>query len=339
MDIIERSNLPRSFVLTMSLARDDQARFARFAWMVLAYNVLVVLWGAFVRATGSGAGCGAHWPRCNGVVIPRDPSLETMIEFTHRATSGLAFLAVVAMLWMAFRRFASGHPVRRAAVASMVLMVTEAGVGAGLVLLELVAGNTSQARAWWMAVHLLNTFLLLAAITLTAWYAGGRPRMRVRGQGLAGFLALAPIVLTLVVGVTGALTALGDTLFPKTSVGLTGGAHFLERLRIVHPFLAMGTGVFAVVAASALRRLRPDPATVRLSRVIPALFGIQILAGTVNVVLLAPVWMQIVHLLLADVLWIALVLAAASALAEEPVVDAVRSRPAERGRPAVARRD
>jgi cytochrome c oxidase assembly protein subunit 15 len=301
----------------MSFERDSQARFARYAWLVLAYNVGVVLWGAFVRATGSGAGCGRHWPRCNGVVIPRNPSVETLIEFTHRATSGIALLAVVAMLWMAFRRFPAGHPVRTGAVWSMGLMLTEAAVGASLVLLELVAGNTSQARAWWMAAHLTNTFLLLGAIALTAWWASGGRRVHVRGQGLAGFLALAPIVLTLLVGVTGAITALGDTLFPKTAVGLPDGEHFLERLRIVHPFLAIGTGVLAVAAASALRRLRTDPTTARLSRAVPALFGIQVLAGTVNVVLLAPVWMQLVHLLLADALWLALVLMAASALGEE----------------------
>jgi heme A synthase len=297
--------------------RDPQARFARYAWLVLAYNVGVVLWGAFVRATGSGAGCGRHWPRCNGVVIPRNPSVETLIEFTHRATSGIALLSVVALLWMAFRRFPRGHAARAGAVASMVLMLTEAGVGAGLVLLEYVAGNSSPMRAAWMAVHLTNTFLLLAALALTAWWAGGGRRVRVRGQGLAAFLALAPIVLTLLVGVTGAITALGDTLFPKTSVGLTEGEHFLERLRIVHPFLAIGTGVFAVVAAAGLRRLRPGRTTERLSRAVAALFGIQILAGTVNVVLLAPVPMQLVHLLLADALWLTLVLTAASALAEE----------------------
>jgi cytochrome c oxidase assembly protein subunit 15 len=301
----------------MSSERDPQARFARYAWMVLAYNVAVVLWGAFVRATGSGAGCGRHWPRCNGVVIPRNPSVETLIEFTHRATSGIALLSVVALLWMAFRRFPRGHAARTGAVWSMVLMLTEAGVGASLVLLELVAGNTSGARAWWMAAHLTNTFLLLAAIALTAWWGGGRRRIRLRGQGMAGFLALAPIVLTLLVGVTGAITALGDTLFPKTSVGMDSGTHFLERLRIVHPFLAIGTGVFAVAASAGLRRLRPGATTERLSRAIAGLFGIQIMAGTLNIVLLAPVWMQLIHLLLADAVWLALVLAAASALAEE----------------------
>ena len=306
--------------------RDPQARFARYAWLVLAYNVGVVLWGAFVRATGSGAGCGRHWPRCNGVVIPRNPSVETLIEFTHRATSGIALLAVVGLLWMAFRRFPAGHPVRTGAAWSMVLMLTEAGVGASLVLLELVAGNTSQARAWWMAAHLTNTFLLLGAIALTAWWGSGGRRVRLRGQGLVGWLALAPIALTLLVGVTGAITALGDTLFPKTGVGLSGGQHFLERLRIVHPLLAIATGAFAVIASARLRRLRTDATTTRLTYAVAALFVVQLAAGTLNVILLAPVVMQIVHLFLADALWLTLVLAAASALAEETAGDVVDAR-------------
>jgi heme A synthase len=318
----------------MSPDPHTQRRFARFAWGVLAYNVAVVLWGAVVRATGAGAGCGRHWPRCNGVVIPRDPSVETLIEFTHRATSGIALLAVVAMLWMAFRRFPPGHVVRTGAVWSMVLMLTEAGVGASLVLLSLVAENASMARAWWMALHLTNTFFLLAAIALTAWWASGGRRVRVRGQGRIGFLALAPVALTLLVAVTGALTALGDTLFPKTRVGLDSGTHFLERLRIVHPVLAVVTAVFAIYASAALRRLRPGRTTERLSYAAAALLGLQLVAGVVNVALLAPVWMQIIHLLLADGVWLALVLLAASALAEETADASAAIQPMPRSEPA-----
>jgi heme A synthase len=308
-----------------------QSRFARFAWLVLAYNVAVVLWGAYVRASGSGAGCGRHWPRCNGVVIPRSPSAETLIEFTHRATSGIALLAVVVLLWMAFRRFPARHSVRRGAVASMVLMLTEAGVGAGLVLLEYVAGNASPWRAAWMAVHLTNTFLLLAAIALTAWWASGGRRVRVRGQGLAGVLALAPIALVLLVGITGAVTALGDTLFPKTSVGMDSGVHFLERLRIVHPLLAIVTALFAIFAASRLRVLRPGRRTARLASSSSFLLVIQLIVGVFNVALLAPIPMQIIHLLVADAVWLALVLLAASALGVEDASAAVRVDTRRRG--------
>ena len=122
-----------------------------------------------MRATGSGAGCGSHWPDCNGQIVPRNPSTATLIEFTHRATSGIAFLLVLVQMVLALRIFPRGHRVRRAAVGGFFLMVTEALVGAGLVIFEMVAGNTETARAFWMAAHLLNTFALLAALGLCAW--------------------------------------------------------------------------------------------------------------------------------------------------------------------------
>ena len=151
----------------------SQQRFGRYAVGVVLYNIFVILWGAFVRATGSGAGCGDHWPDCNGEVIPWDAGTETLIEFTHRATSGLALLSTVVLIVWAFRAWPTRHRVRRAAAASMFFMVMEAAVGAALVLLELVAHNDSVARAWVMGAHLVNTFLLMGALTLTAWWGRG----------------------------------------------------------------------------------------------------------------------------------------------------------------------
>ena len=83
------------------------SRFARYGWGVLAFNLLVILWGAYVRASGSGAGCGAHWPLCNGEVIPRAPSVATLIEYSHRLTSGLALLGVLALLAWTWRACAT----------------------------------------------------------------------------------------------------------------------------------------------------------------------------------------------------------------------------------------
>jgi len=304
--------------LSVPDARDTKP-LSRLAWLVLGWNIAVVLWGAFVRATGSGAGCGAHWPLCNGEVLPRAPALETMIELTHRVTSGMALLAVA---YLAFRVFAAKparHPARRAAAASVLFILSEAAVGAGLVLFRLVADNESVARALFMGVHLMNTFVLLACLALTAHWSSSdaRPRLATRR---AWPLATAAAAL-LLVGTSGAIAALGDTLYPSRSIlgGLAADvsptAHVLVRLRVAHPLLAL-VGALAVAAAAA-SILRTHPADAPLRRSAWGLVGLvllQIVAGLANVALLAPVWMQLVHLLLADLVWIALVLSSARAL-------------------------
>jgi cytochrome c oxidase assembly protein subunit 15 len=298
-------------------------RFQLFSYAVLGYTLAVVLWGAFVRATGSGAGCGDHWPVCNGVVIPREPTVATMIEFTHRVTSGLVMvLAVVLCVW-GLRGHAKGHPVRRASVVALVLMLTEAAIGAGLVLLKYVEHNQSIGRAFWMAAHLINTFLLIGAQALTAWWAGGRSRLVLRGQGLAGALVVAAVAGMMLLGVSGAIAALGDTLFPASSLAeglrqdLSETAHVLVRLRVLHPMLAVVMGAVLVAAATLLARLRPSPEVKRGAAMVGVLYAIQVCAGLINLVLLAPVWMQLVHLLLADLVWIALVRLSAAGLAED----------------------
>lgn len=294
-------------------------RFARFAWGVLGYNILVVLWGAFVRATGSGAGCGSHWPLCNGVVMPRSPALATIIEFTHRLTSGLAGLLVIALLIWAFRAFPKGHPARLGAVWSFIFIITEGLLGAGLVLWEHVAKNVSMARAWSLSGHLINTLTLLAWLTLTAWWAGGKPRLKV--QGREAVLAISSIVVMLLLGISGVLAALGDTLFPAASLAeglrqdFSPAAHFFVRLRILHPFIAAGAGALLLFYSVASTIHGNTPRVRTLGVWVSILVIAQLLGGTVNVLLLAPVWMQIVHLLLADALWIALVLLAAERLA------------------------
>ena len=166
----------------------SRRNFTRFVWVTLGLLILVILWGAFVRATGSGAGCGSHWPLCNGVVLPREARVDTMIEFFHRITSALSGLFVLAMVVWAFRLFPKGHIVRKGAVLSLFFIITESLLGAGLVLFEWVAHNASVGRAISMALHLVNTFLLLGAVTLTAWWAGGGQPLRLRGQGTVGWL-------------------------------------------------------------------------------------------------------------------------------------------------------
>ncbi len=296
-------------------------RYATFAWGTVAATLGVIVWGAFVRATGSGAGCGSHWPLCNGEVIPRAPSVETLIELSHRVSSGISLLLVVGLVVGAWRSFPPGHLVRRGAVASLVLMLLEALIGAGLVLLELVAGDASLARGWWMAGHLLNTFFLVAALTLTAWWAtdDARPRLRT-APALTATLALA-LAGMLILGVSGAITALGDTLFPAATLAegkaqtFSGAAHAFVRLRVWHPVLALLVGTLVLSAALHAVRVRATPAVHLAARALAGLFAANLAVGVLNVWWLAPVSVQLVHLLLADLAWIALVVLAAAALA------------------------
>jgi heme A synthase len=289
------------------------SRHARFAWAVLAYNILVIVWGAYVRATGSGAGCGAHWPLCNGEILPRGARAATLIEFSHRLTSGAALVAVLLLFVWTRRACRPGHPARAGAALSLFFMVTEAAVGAGLVLFQLVADNASFARAMFLAVHLLNTFTLLACLTATAWWASGGARLQVSDRrGRAAAIALLASGV-LIASTSGAVAALGDTLFPASSLSealradLSVTSHLLIRLRILHPILAVSAALALV--ASARRIASGSGATAgRFARAVSSLALLQISLGILNVFLLAPTWLQLLHLLVADALWIALIL-------------------------------
>jgi heme A synthase len=292
----------------------DRPAFHRYALAVLIYNYAVILWGAVVRATGSGAGCGAHWPTCQGQVIPQAPQVATLIEFIHRLMSGLTVLLTAALVLWAWRAFAKGSPVRRAAGFSGFFIITESLVGAGLVLFGLTAENATAARAFAIMIHLANTLLLLASITLTWWFSGAGEGRAAAGLGREKLLLGAGLLAFIVLGATGAVTALGDTLFPASSLvqgfaqDFSAETHFLLRLRTIHPALAVGLGLYLNWAAWLVQKRLPRPAVQRLARWVVALFFVQLALGALNVLLLAPVWMQLVHLLATDLLWAAAVI-------------------------------
>jgi heme a synthase len=305
-------------------------RYSAFAWGVLGYSILVILWGAFVRATGSGAGCGSHWPLCNGVIVPRAAQLETLVEFAHRLTSGLSIILIGALIVWGWRLSRPGHPIRKALVASGVFIILEALIGAWLVLAGLTGANDSLGRGVSTALHLINTFLLLAALGLTAWWASGHAVMALRGQGwLLAAWALA-LVAVLIVGMSGAITALGDTLFPSGSVAeglradFSATAHLFTRLRVLHPMIAVGAALLAILLARLISARRPDPRTQFLANVVTVLVLVQIMAGAINIALLAPVWMQLVHLGLAVSVWLSVVLLGASAFAVQTETETAR---------------
>lgn len=307
----------------MATAKSSHSNYVRYAWFTLVYCVAVILWGAFVRASGSGAGCGEHWPLCNGAVIPRAEHVKTMIEYSHRLTSGLSLIFVLVLFFYTRRLFPRGSFSRKAAGYALIAIILEAMIGAFLVILRLVEHDQSVDRIISISFHLVNTLFLLGALVVTAmapseptprwrWPVGGAERWWVRGI-LVGFALL---------GALGAMTALGDTLFPSTSLSdairekLAGRGHFLQQIRVFHPLLAVA---WAGTLWWWLANLwEAQPALKGRAQLLLWLTAGNLVLGAINVLLLAPIWIQILHLLWAETLWILLASLVFSAASRRP---------------------
>lgn len=287
-------------------------------WLVLGYTLLVILFGAVVRVTGSGAGCGQHWPTCNGEVVHLPKTVETLIEFSHRLTSGLSLLFVAGLLWLCRRRLPRQHLAHKTAWLGLLFLVLEALLGAGLVMFELVAGDKSLARALVMSLHLGNTSLLMLCLTLTAW-AFTKPAPRLEVTSLARWLLVSGLAVLLLVSGSGAVTALGDTLYPVSEgARLVDRVHevrhavtLVERMRSLHPILALFSVLYLFIVATNVAKGQKLP-----SWLVPTLVAallLQLGLGVVNIWLSAPGYMQIVHLAQANVVWVLWVLLCAEA--------------------------
>ncbi|AWV89447.1 COX15/CtaA family protein [Bradymonas sediminis] len=305
-----------------------QRRYRDFAWAFVVYLILVALFGAWVRITHSGAGCGDHWPSCHGEIIPLAPSVETIIEFTHRLSTGVLGILSIGLLGWAAKLYGIRHRVSVAAIITIVFIIFESLIGAKLVLSELVADNDSVARAVVIALHLVNTLALTGSAGLCAWWAsGGKTPSKGAKQSLKVMLGLS-IVLIVITSMMGAVTALGDTLFPvdptlghglfdRVRGDLSAANHFLVRLRIIHPVIAVGASVLLIALTTTIRTGEVSAVAKKAAGVVLALVVAQLLIGSTNIYLGAPGWMQIIHLALAQALWITLLITTCEALARE----------------------
>jgi len=298
--------------------------FAKFAWFVLVWNIVVILWGVFLRASKSGDGCGQHWFTCQGEVIPSAPELKTVIEYSHRITSFLAFVSVLALLVWTFRKFEKRSPIRRTAFLSFIFVVTEALVGAGLVLTGNTAETLTAARPFWMAGHLLNTFVLLAFLTLTARFATGGSPIVAKAPAKYQFAISLGVGAIFIVGISGSIAALASMLFPSGTLtegmarDFSESSNMLLRLRLLHPITAIFTSVFLIFLTGWLAKESGNEAAVkRWSNIVSVLVLAQIAFGAATLLMLAPIVMQLGHLLLADLVWISYILTAASFLSLE----------------------
>ncbi len=298
--------------------------FAKYAWLTVVVNVVVILWGVFLRASKSGDGCGQHWLTCHGEVIPSAPELKTVIEFSHRITSALAFFAVLGLLIWTFRKFQKGAAIRKTAVISFIFIVTEAAVGAGLVLTGNTAETLTAARPFWMAGHLINTFVLLCFLVLTARYASGDEALKFDHQ--RKFLAALAIgvLAVFIVGISGSIAALTHMVFPAGTLAeglandLSSTSHILLRLRLLHPITAILTSVFLIFLTGWLvKEGGREKAVSKWSNVLSLLVLGQLAFGSATLFMRAPILMQIGHLLMADLIWLSYVLFAAAFLSSK----------------------
>lgn len=305
------------------------SRFARYAWFVLFYNLVVVLWGVFLRASKSGDGCGMHWLTCHGEVLPSAPQFKTVIEFTHRIMSALDGLIMVILLVWAIRiwmraRDRDSLSVLRTTAASFFFVLTEGALGAGLVLTGNTAETLTAARPFWMAAHLINTFILLAFLTLTARRASGSPGISLRGRGNYLGAVAAGVLLIMIVSITGSIAALANMIFPSGTLAegiakdFSETSHMLLRLRLLHPITAVLTSVFLVFLTSWMAKSASSAAAVRWANATAVLVLLQIGFGAMTLLMLAPIVMQLGHLLLADLVWISFVMLAAAVLSSQP---------------------
>ncbi|RDB35440.1 COX15/CtaA family protein [Spirobacillus cienkowskii] len=297
--------------------------YSKYAWFFLVFNFYTILGGAYVRATGSGAGCGEHWPLCNGEVVPNFSTMHTVVEYTHRISSGFVAIGAIVLLIWAIKITRKKDPVRISAIVAFLFVVFEALLGAGLVLFGLVADNSSVTRAIVMSLHLVGTFILIASIALTAAWSSGfpKPKFNFKVKKIVPFIIL--ITGMFIVGISGAITALGDTLFRPKYLGegliqdLTQADHFLKSLRVYHPVFAVLISFYAIVFAWKYTKNNSSKILKKITLLITIIFPTQIVLGFVNILLLAPTWAQMIHLLLADLAWVFCILLCSQILTEK----------------------
>jgi len=315
----------RGFVRTFS----GLNAFAKYGWLFLLYNLAAVAWGVYVRASKAGDGCGTSWPLCDGNSIPLMGMSSKAIEASHRLSTGLVGVFAIGMLVWAFRKFPKGHLVRKASGVAMGLTILEGLIGAALVKFQLVTMNDTPSRAGVMAFHVVSTFLLLGSISVAALASSGAPKVRFKGQSAVGWILGMAFFGVVLLGISGAISALGHQLKPVDDVlkaAMNPATFWMVRLQPLHPLIAASVGLYLLLAGGLLVHLRPSPHVRRAVNVMVGFYGFQVLVGALNIWLKAPIEMQMFHLVSADVNFITVVAVTMYVLAEG--VERVEARPA-----------
>ena len=267
----------------------------------LILSIASILAGAYVRATGTGDGCGATWPTCKGKIIPALSDTSELIEFTHRSVSGV-LLVVTLIIFSKTRKFQRGSLVRKVTNYLTFFVIFEALIGAVIVVFEWVGLNSSLPRIIAVPIHLVNTFGLLGSYAIL--YKILRDELEnIKNMFNKNFLVISSLFL--LSGATGSITALADVLFPSTSfvegflADFDRTSEVLTRLRILHPIISSTLSIILYFYATGIRKkynvsVRP----------LQTLILIAVFLGVINVLSNIVLPLSILHLAIADFLWI-----------------------------------
>jgi heme A synthase len=280
------------------------------AWLTLGVAAFVILQGAVVRSTGAGAGCGSTWPTCDGAAVPLGGGGEAALDFLHRAGT---LVALGAGAWLAHRarlERASRPGLFAFAGAALGFLLLGALLGAGAMVWGLAGEDRAVARGLVVATHLAVSLLLVGSLAGAIVYARPRPPawpMRAAAQGGVATVLLVGLVGMMVLTFSGGIAAMGNAMFPSDSLGaglaadLGAGSHPLMRLRMLHPLMAVTVGVYLFVALGLAWWLKPVAEARRLAQSLLGVYLLQVAVGTLNLALMAPIVLQLLHLGLAAV--------------------------------------
>ncbi|MFB0900591.1 MAG: COX15/CtaA family protein [Dehalococcoidia bacterium] len=283
-----------------------------FSIFVVVYTLINILIGVVVRSTGSGAGCGVSWPSCNGAIFISGSVQSELIEYIHRLSSGINLLLVILLFLIIIKFLRNNHNAVLFSALSVCFIFIEAGIGAFIVFYQWVADNSSMGRAIVVPFHLVNTFFLMFFLIATTWILFQNNRLNLNFKILSlshwkkflfGFL------LFFLLSTSGATSALADTLFEAIDLksellsDISGNAHILSRIRIFHPIIAICTVFWITYCSKNINLIYKNKIMKRLYNYLIFSFIIEFCIGILNVLLLVPIFLQIVHLLIAHLVW------------------------------------
>ncbi|MDE0119741.1 MAG: COX15/CtaA family protein [Bdellovibrionales bacterium] len=296
--------------------KQQNKTFSFFCLFTLCFCLLVILWGAWVRISHSGDGCGQSWPSCQGqYLIDSGEQQKTWIEWIHRATSSLFGIMVIWLFIWSFLKFPFRHPVSKSVLCIFLFTISEALIGAGLVLAGLTGDNTSPARVLVMNLHLLNSVLLVSSLFICWRLSLGKKfsffnRMNEGSDRLSKALFLFVFFL---IAFFGSVSSLASSLFPSPSLleGLAldfnPDSPWLIRLRWLHPFLALSFGG-AFLYYYFFQDKREKGTRTVLQKIFIVCVSLTLFSGLMNLLLLSPVFLKLVHLLIVYLLVMSFIL-------------------------------